>query len=198
MICSQPVRATAAGNSHVRHHRLYRRHSAAPLVCSGLSFLQHRGQDSAGVATMDGDKLLVEKGVGLARDVFDLHKISALHGQAGIGHVRYSTSGSACALSEIQPFYVNQPYGITLAHNGNLVNQQTLCHYLAKEARHINTDSDSEALLNVLAQAIYERVRSGGVPPRRCWMRWMMCAPSALAPCRGGAHCRFGRAGVPR
>ena len=138
---------------------------AAPLVCSGLSFLQHRGQDSAGVATMDGDKLLVEKGVGLARDVFDLHKISALHGQAGIGHVRYSTSGSACALSEIQPFYVNQPYGITLAHNGNLVNQQTLCHYLAKEARHINTDSDSEALLNVLAQAIYEHVRSGGVPP---------------------------------
>jgi amidophosphoribosyltransferase len=139
--------------------------SAAPIVYSGLTFLQHRGQDSAGIATMSQSHLLIEKGRGLARDVFSDAKINTLEGSAGIGHVRYSTSGSALALSEMQPFYVNQPYGITLAHNGNLINQSALREYLSQQARHINTISDSEALLNVLAQAVYERVRAGETSP---------------------------------
>ena len=140
--------------------------AAAPTIYSGLSFLQHRGQDSAGIATLSGHRLFIEKGRGLARDVFDDAKISALHGTAGVGHVRYSTSGSAQALSEIQPFYVNHPFGITLTHNGNLVNQQELAKYLEGEnQRHVNSDSDSELLLNVLAQAIHLRMRGGAKAP---------------------------------
>lgn len=135
---------------------------AASAVYSGLSFLQHRGQDSAGIAAMSGAKLFVEKGRGLARDVFDAAKMGALRGEAGIGHVRYSTSGGAMALSEIQPFYVNQPFGIALVHNGNLVNHEELRRRLAEEdRRHVNGDSDSELLLNVLARAIDRRLREG-------------------------------------
>lgn len=135
---------------------------AASAVYSGLAFLQHRGQDSAGIATMSGARLFIEKGRGLSRDVFDSAKMNALHGAAGIGHVRYSTRGSPLALSEIQPFYVNQPFGITLAHNGNLTNPEVLSARLADDdRRHVNSDSDSELLLNVLAQAIDRRTRDG-------------------------------------
>ncbi len=140
--------------------------AAAPTVYSGLSFLQHRGQDSAGIATLEGKHLFIEKGRGLARDVFDSSKITTLRGKAGIGHVRYSTSGSARALSEIQPFYVNQPFGITLTHNGNLVNPEALrTHLSGGDRRHVNSDSDSELLLNVLARAIDSRVRDRDVSP---------------------------------
>ena len=135
---------------------------AADAVYSGLAFLQHRGQDSAGIATMCGSRMFIEKGRGLARDVFDSAKTNALRGAFGIGHVRYSTRGSALALSEIQPFYVNQPFGITLAHNGNLTNTDALSQRLAGEdRRHVNSDSDSELLLNVLAQAIDRRTKDG-------------------------------------
>lgn len=140
--------------------------AAATKIYSGLAFLQHRGQDSTGIATLSGKRLFIEKGRGLARDVLDNAKMSALHGTAGIGHVRYSTSGSALALSEIQPFYVNQPFGITLTHNGNLINQEALLAQLTGEdCRHVNGDSDSELLLNVLAQAIDRRMRGGAVAP---------------------------------
>ena len=138
---------------------------AAATVYSGLAFLQHRGQDSAGIATMAGARMFIEKGRGLARDVFDGATMNALHGTAGIGHVRYSTRGDALALSEMQPFYVNQPFGITLAHNGNLTNPEALSARLANEdRRHVNSDSDSELLLNVLAQAIDRRTRDGRDP----------------------------------
>ena len=132
---------------------------AAPLLYTGLSFLQHRGQDSAGIATLSEDNdVFIEKGQGIARHVFNSTKIEALQGFAGIGHVRYSTSGSARTLSEMQPFYVNQPYGITLAHNGNLTNYADLRTFLHKKARrHINSASDSEALLNMLACFIAEQ-----------------------------------------
>ena len=131
---------------------------AAMQIYAGLAFLQHRGQDSAGIATISGTQLFIEKGRGLARDVFDNAKIHALAGNAGIGHVRYSTTGGALTISEIQPFYVNQPFGIALTHNGNLVNSENLSQWLAnKERRHVNSNSDSELLLNVLARAIEHR-----------------------------------------
>ena len=136
--------------------------AATTTVYSALAFLQHRGQDSAGIATMAGSRLYIEKGRGLARDAFDAAKINALHGTAGIGHVRYSTAGDAQALSEVQPFYVNQPLGIALAHNGNIVNYAELSEYLAGEdRRHVNSDSDSELLVNVLARAIHRRLPAG-------------------------------------
>ena len=125
-----------------------------------LTVLQHRGQDAAGIATCDGNKLFLHKGNGLVRDVFHTREMRALHGNMGIGHVRYPTAG--CFLDEeAQPFYVNSPYGITLAHNGNLINTEELTHELAKtNLRHINTTSDSELLLNVFA---YEVQRLGKI-----------------------------------
>lgn len=138
--------------------------AATAAVLSGLALLQHRGQDSAGFASMEGNRLFIEKGRGLARDV--LASAEGLPGDAGIGHVRYSTRGSAMALSEIQPFYVNQPFGIALAHNGNLINEGELRERLAgDDRRHINSDSDSELLLNVLARAVSNRLAGGGRAP---------------------------------
>ena len=141
------------------------REDAAPTVYAGLSFLQHRGQDSAGIAAMEGSRLFIEKGRGLAREVFDPAKIGALRGTGGIGHVRYSTTGGAQALSEIQPFYVNQPFGIALVHNGNLVNPEELRTQLSGgDRRHVNSDSDSELILNALARAVSRRA-GGDIAP---------------------------------
>ena len=117
----------------------------------GLTYLQHRGQDAAGIVTCQGSKLYLRKNNGLVRDVFHTRHMLNLRGNMGIGHVRYPTAGCSSS-AEAQPFYVNSPYGITLAHNGNLTNGEQLKQALVHdERRHLNTESDSEILLNILA-----------------------------------------------
>ncbi|MGA0974627.1 MAG: amidophosphoribosyltransferase, partial [Sedimenticolaceae bacterium] len=104
-----------------------------------LLVLQHRGQDAAGIVTCEGDRLNLRKDNGLARDVFDTKHMLKLRGNMGIAHVRYPTAGSSSS-AEAQPFYVNSPYGITLAHNGNLTNSKEIEKELfAQDRRHINT-----------------------------------------------------------
>jgi amidophosphoribosyltransferase len=116
-----------------------------------LTVLQHRGQDAAGIMTFSGNNFHQRKGEGLVRDVFRQHHMQRLQGAIGIGHVRYPTAGSSGA-ALAQPFYVNSPYGICLAHNGNLTNSEQLALELFQtDLRHLNTDSDSELLLNVFA-----------------------------------------------
>ncbi|QQE11708.1 amidophosphoribosyltransferase [Planctomycetota bacterium] len=119
-----------------------------------LTVLQHRGQDAAGIVTCDEGRLYLRKGNGLVRDVFQQWHMQRLLGTMGIGHVRYPTAGS-CSSAESQPFYVNSPYGITLAHNGNLTNSKELREELYRtDLRHLNTTSDSEVLLNVFAHEL--------------------------------------------
>lgn len=122
-----------------------------------LTLLQHRGQDAAGIVTCDGERLNQQKANGLVRDVFRARHMQRLSGNFGIGHVRYPTAGgSGPALA--QPFYVNSPYGIAMAHNGNLTNKdQVMEEIYQQDLRHINTDSDSEALLNVFAHELLEQ-----------------------------------------
>jgi amidophosphoribosyltransferase len=120
-------------------------------IFDALSVLQHRGQDAAGIATSLGGRVFMTKGKGLAKDVFDHDKMSQLIGKMGIGQVRYPTAGSENS-TEAQPFYVNSPFGIVLAHNGNLTNAETLKQELSdSDRRHINTYSDTEVLLNIFA-----------------------------------------------
>ena len=119
-----------------------------------LLVLQHRGQDSAGIVTLEGGRLHLRKGNGLAKDVFRTRHMIELKGNIGIAHVRYPTAGNSTS-AQAQPFYVNSPFGITLAHNGNLTNADELMQDLYKEdMRHINTSSDSEILLNIFAHEI--------------------------------------------
>lgn len=119
-----------------------------------LTLLQHRGQDAAGIATCDGNRLVLRKGPGLVRDVFRDDDMKRLSGQMGIGHVRYPTAGTSAA-AESQPFYVNSPFGIVMGHNGNLTNTDVLKQELFEsDLRHINTRSDSEVLLNVFAHEL--------------------------------------------
>ena len=121
-----------------------------------LTILQHRGQDAAGMVTCDGDRLHLRKHNGLVRDVFRQAHMDLLKGSMGIGHVRYPTAGTASS-AEAQPFYVNSPYGICLAHNGNLTNAEKLNEDLFRaDRRHINTNSDSEVLLNVFAHELQD------------------------------------------
>ncbi len=115
-----------------------------------LTVLQHRGQDAAGIVTIEGDTFRQRKANGLVRDVFEQKHMRRLQGSIGIGHVRYPTAGSSSA-AEAQPFYVNSPYGIALAHNGNLVNAEELKVKCQMALRHVNTASDSEILLNIFA-----------------------------------------------
>jgi len=125
------------------------------LLYDGLQVLQHRGQDAAGIATIEANAFHLHKGNGLAHDVFRTRNMRALSGNAGIAHVRYPTAGSAVDHNEAQPFYVNSPFGIVLGHNGNLTNTTQLQKELfLDDLRHVNTNSDSEVLLNVLAHEL--------------------------------------------
>ncbi|MCM2337757.1 MAG: amidophosphoribosyltransferase, partial [Lysobacter sp.] len=126
----------------------------AAQLYDGLTVLQHRGQDAAGIATADGRKLRVHKGNGLVSDVFDENAMGLLQGHMGIGHCRYPTAGSEGS-DEAQPFYVNSPFGIALAHNGNLINTEKLRREVfEQDRRNVNTESDSEVLLNVFAHEL--------------------------------------------
>ncbi len=129
-------------------------HDVNQDLFDGLTVLQHRGQDAAGIVTCDKNQLFLRKDNGLVKDVFHTRHMRKLVGDMGIGHVRYPTAGSSSS-AEAQPFYVNSPYGIALGHNGNLNNAEALKEELFKQdKRHINTTSDSEILLNILAQEI--------------------------------------------
>jgi len=125
------------------------------LLYDALQLLQHRGQDAAGIATANGNTFHMYKGNGLARDVFRTRNMRSLPGNSGIAQVRYPTAGSATNAEEAQPFYVNAPFGLTLVHNGNLTNAESLKDEMFRiDRRHINTNSDSEVLLNVLAHEL--------------------------------------------
>ena len=131
----------------------------AAALYDGLTVLQHRGQDAAGIATVDGTHIRVHKGNGLVKDVFDAPQMRLLAGRIGIGHCRYPTAGSEGS-DEAQPFYVNSPYGIALAHNGNLINTEALRREVfEQDRRHVNTQSDSEVLLNVMAHELSRQER---------------------------------------
>lgn len=129
----------------------------AARLYDGLTVLQHRGQDAAGIATSDGRHLRVEKGNGLVSDVFDAGMMARLFGNMGIAHCRYPTAGSEGS-DEAQPFYVNSPYGLALVHNGNLINTEALRREVfEQDRRSVNTQSDSEVLLNVFAHELAQQ-----------------------------------------
>ncbi|MCC5845546.1 MAG: amidophosphoribosyltransferase [Verrucomicrobia bacterium] len=132
---------------------------AALNLYDALLMIQHRGQDAAGIATCDGSRLYLQKENGLVRDVFNDAEMLELKGSMGVAHCRYPTAGGA-SCTEAQPFYVNSPYGLVLAHNGNLTNTRQLTEELfTNDLRHLNTNSDSEVLLNVFAHELAERGR---------------------------------------
>ena len=125
------------------------------LIYDALLLLQHRGQDAAGIVTMQGTKCFMHKARGMVRDVFRTRNMRGLPGTVGLGQVRYPTAGNAYSEEEAQPFYVNAPFGIVLVHNGNLTNAPALKQELFSiDRRHINTDSDTEVLLNILAHEL--------------------------------------------
>ena len=131
------------------------------LIYDALLLLQHRGQDAAGIVTQQERKFFMHKAKGMVRDVFRTRNMRALPGNCGLGQVRYPTAGNAFSEEEAQPFYVNAPFGIVLVHNGNLTNAHALkAELFTTDHRHINTESDSEVLLNVLAHEL-ERVTHG-------------------------------------
>ncbi|WP_397607349.1 amidophosphoribosyltransferase [Silanimonas sp.] len=133
------------------------RSDVAARLYDGLTVLQHRGQDAAGIATVDGSRFRLHKGTGLVSDVFANDGVRELTGRMGIGHCRYPTAGSAGS-DEAQPFYTGAPWGIALAHNGNLINTEALRREVfEQDRRHVNTESDSEVLMHVLAHELAER-----------------------------------------
>ena len=133
------------------------------LIYDALLLLQHRGQDAAGIVTQQDRKFFMHKAKGMVRDVFRTRNMRALPGNCGLGQVRYPTAGNAYSEEEAQPFYVNAPFGIVLVHNGNLTNAHALkAELFSTDHRHINTESDSEVLLNVLAHEVEKTTR--GLP----------------------------------
>ena len=142
------------------------RNAANQLLYDGLLVLQHRGQDAAGIVTAEGATFHMHKGPGMVRDVFRTRNMRALSGFSGIAHTRYPTAGSAWSAAESQPFYVNSPFGIVLGHNGNLTNTEQLKNDLFRQdMRHVNTNSDSEVLLNVLAHELQENATNYKLDP---------------------------------
>ncbi len=136
------------------------------LIYDALLLLQHRGQDAAGIVTMQGTKCFMHKARGMVRDVFRTRNMRSLPGVVGLGQVRYPTAGNSYSEEEAQPFYVNAPFGIVLVHNGNLTNAQVLRGELEQiDRRHINTDSDTEVLINVLAHELQGAVGSNALTP---------------------------------
>jgi amidophosphoribosyltransferase len=137
------------------------------LIYDALLLLQHRGQDAAGIVTMQGTKCFMHKARGMVRDVFRTRNMRALPGSVGLGQVRYPTAGNAYSEEEAQPFYVNAPFGIVLVHNGNLTNAQALkAELFDVDRRHINTESDTEVLLNVLAHELERNGRDVPLTPQ--------------------------------
>ena len=140
------------------------KNEVASDLYEALTVIQHRGQDAAGIATSEEKRLNSRKQLGLVREVFREHHIQSLTGKIGIAHVRYPTAGGA-SRELAQPMYVNSPYGISIVHNGNLVNTYSLCEELAEtDRRHLNTNSDSEVILNIFA---HELQQIGGVQPSK-------------------------------
>jgi amidophosphoribosyltransferase len=136
------------------------------LIYDALLLLQHRGQDAAGIVTMQGTKCFMHKARGMVRDVFRTRNMRALPGTVGLGQVRYPTAGNAYSEEEAQPFYVNAPFGIVLVHNGNLTNAHTLKAELFEvDRRHINTESDTEVLINILAHELEGAARDLPLTP---------------------------------
>lgn len=134
------------------------------LIYDSLLLLQHRGQDAAGISTSHDQFFSMYKAHGLVRDVFRTRNMRSLHGNSGLGQVRYPTAGSSDSVDEAQPFYVNAPFGITFVHNGNLTNWRELREALFRiDRRHINTNSDSEVLLNVFAHELQRASNSGSL-----------------------------------
>ena len=142
------------------------KNSVNQVLYDGLLVLQHRGQDAAGIVTAEGAKFHMHKGGGMVRDVFRTRNMRSLLGACGIAHTRYPTAGSAWSAAESQPFYVNSPFGIVLGHNGNLTNTDQLKSDLFRQdLRHVNTNSDSEVLLNVLAHELQEAASNYKLDP---------------------------------
>ena len=140
------------------------KNEVASDLYEALTVIQHRGQDAAGIATSEEKRVNSRKQLGLVREVFREHHIQSLVGKIGIAHVRYPTAGGA-SRELAQPMYVNSPYGISIVHNGNLVNTDSLCEELAEtDRRHLNTNSDSEVILNIFA---HELQQIGGVQPSK-------------------------------
>ncbi|MDC3059489.1 amidophosphoribosyltransferase [SAR86 cluster bacterium] len=140
------------------------KNEVASDLYEALTVIQHRGQDAAGIATSEEKRLNSRKQLGLVREVFREHHIQSLTGKIGIAHVRYPTAGGA-SRELAQPMYVNSPYGISIVHNGNLVNTDSLCEELAEtDRRHLNTNSDSEVILNIFA---HELQQIGGIQPTK-------------------------------
>jgi len=138
------------------------------LIYDALLLLQHRGQDAAGIVTQLERKFFMHKAKGMVRDVFRTRNMRALPGPIGLGQVRYPTAGNAYSEEEAQPFYVNAPFGLVLVHNGNLTNAQALKSELfTADHRHINTESDSEVLLNVLAHELERTTRGFPLSPQQ-------------------------------
>jgi amidophosphoribosyltransferase len=136
------------------------------LIYDALLLLQHRGQDAAGIVTMQGTKCYMHKARGMVRDVFRTRNMRGLPGNVGLGQVRYPTAGNAYNEEEAQPFYVNAPFGIVLVHNGNLTNAHTLKAELFEiDRRHINTASDTEVLINIVAHELEQAVRDRPLTP---------------------------------